>query len=104
MVTSPTSTRRQGYSTAPFAMQHQMYNAGQFFEMAVEHARRSGRTKVLDASSWNRLGWELDGPKRNAPGTSYFTVVYTCGRYSELKSSEVLYQLYNWWAIADSNH
>ena len=31
-------------------LQHQMYNAGHFFEMAVEHARMSGQPRVLDAA------------------------------------------------------
>ncbi len=31
-------------------LQHQMYNAGHFFEMAVEHNRLSGNTKALDAA------------------------------------------------------
>jgi len=31
-------------------LQHQMYNAGHFFEMAVEHARLSGQPKTLNAA------------------------------------------------------
>ena len=31
-------------------LQHQMYNAGHFFEMAVEHNRLSGNPKALDAA------------------------------------------------------
>lgn len=31
-------------------LQHQMYNAGHFFEMAVEHQRLTGQPKVLDAA------------------------------------------------------
>jgi len=31
-------------------LEHQLYNAGHFFEMAVEHNRLTGKTKVLDAA------------------------------------------------------
>ena len=31
-------------------LEHQMYNAGHFFEMAVEHQRLTGETKVIDAA------------------------------------------------------
>jgi DUF1680 family protein len=31
-------------------LEHQMYNAGHFFEMAVEHQRLTGQTKALDAA------------------------------------------------------
>jgi hypothetical protein len=31
-------------------LEHQMYNAGHFFEMAVEHPRLTGETKVIDAA------------------------------------------------------
>ena len=31
-------------------LEHQLYNAGHFFEMAVEHRRLTGQTKVLDAA------------------------------------------------------
>lgn len=31
-------------------LEHQLYNAGHFFEMAVEHHRLTGQTKVLDAA------------------------------------------------------
>ncbi|MCY2952542.1 MAG: glycoside hydrolase family 127 protein [Planctomycetota bacterium] len=31
-------------------LEHQMYNAGHFFEMAVEHAQMSGQPRVLDAA------------------------------------------------------
>jgi hypothetical protein len=40
-------------------LEHQMYNAGHFFEMAVEHARLSGNPKALDAAK--RFADHIDG-------------------------------------------
>jgi hypothetical protein len=40
-------------------LQHQMYNAGHFFEMAVEHARLTGDRKMLDAAK--RFADHIDG-------------------------------------------
>ena len=38
---------------------HQLYNAGHFFEMAVEHYRLTGQTRVLDAA--RRFADNIDG-------------------------------------------
>lgn len=40
-------------------LEHQMYNAGHFFEMAVEHHRLSGDPRVLDAA--RRFADHIDG-------------------------------------------
>ena len=40
-------------------LEHQLYNAGHFFEMAVEHRRVTGQTKVLDAAK--RFADHIDG-------------------------------------------
>lgn len=40
-------------------LEHQMYNAGHFFEMATEHQRLTGETKVLDAAK--RFADHIDG-------------------------------------------
>ena len=40
-------------------LEHQLYNAGHFFEMAVEHHRLTGQTKVLDAA--RRFADHIDG-------------------------------------------
>ena len=40
-------------------LEHQMYNAGHFFEMAVEHARLTGEPRVLDAAG--RFADHIDG-------------------------------------------
>ena len=40
-------------------LEHQMYNAGHFFEMAVEHHRLTGDPKVLDAAK--RFADHIDG-------------------------------------------
>jgi len=40
-------------------LEHQLYNAGHFFEMAVEHYRLSGQDKVLDAAK--RFADHIDG-------------------------------------------
>ena len=40
-------------------LEHQTYNAGHFFEMAVEHHRLTGQTKVLDAAQ--RFADHIDG-------------------------------------------
>jgi uncharacterized protein len=40
-------------------LEHQLYNAGHFFEMAVAHERLTGRTKVLDAA--RRFADHIDG-------------------------------------------
>ena len=40
-------------------LEHQLYNAGHFFEMAVEHNRLSGEGKVLDAAK--RFADHIDG-------------------------------------------
>ncbi len=40
-------------------LEHQLYNAGHFFEMAVEHNRLTGQTRVLDAA--RRFADHIDG-------------------------------------------
>jgi len=40
-------------------LEHQLYNAGHFFEMAVEHHRLTGQDKVLDAAK--RFADHIDG-------------------------------------------
>jgi DUF1680 family protein len=40
-------------------LMHQLYNAGHFFEMAVEHHRLTGQTRVLDAA--RRFADHIDG-------------------------------------------
>jgi DUF1680 family protein len=40
-------------------LEHQMYNAGHFFEMAIEHDRLSGNPKVLEAAK--RFADHIDG-------------------------------------------
>ncbi len=40
-------------------LMHQLYNAGHFFEMAVEHNRLTGQTRVLDAA--RRFADHIDG-------------------------------------------
>ena len=40
-------------------LEHQLYNAGHFFEMAVEHHRLTGQAKVLDAA--RRFADHIDG-------------------------------------------
>ena len=40
-------------------LMHQLYNAGHFFEMAVEHYRLTGQTRVLDAA--RRFADHIDG-------------------------------------------
>jgi len=40
-------------------LEHQLYNAGHFFEMAVEHYRLTGRDKILDAA--RRFADHIDG-------------------------------------------
>ncbi len=40
-------------------LEHQLYNAGHFFEMAVEHDRLAGKSRVLDAA--RRFADHIDG-------------------------------------------
>ena len=40
-------------------LEHQLYNAGHFFEMAVEHHRLTGQNKILDAAK--RFADHIDG-------------------------------------------
>ncbi|MCP4454259.1 MAG: hypothetical protein GY809_22595, partial [Planctomycetes bacterium] len=48
-------------------LEHQMYNAGHFFEMAVEHERFTGQTRVMDAAK--RFADHID--RTFGPGKRY---------------------------------
>ena len=48
-------------------LEHQMYNAGHFFEMAVEHQRLTGQTRVMDAAK--RFADHID--RTFGPGKRY---------------------------------